>query len=80
MIHITQASVDTLAAAVNECDGLILQVDRHNDEQRSQHRMPDGLRLQQHRTMRMALIEHRNKLQALYIAIAGKDPWKDIPV
>lgn len=73
MIHITQAHVDLLAAAVNECDTMMLAEERRAEE---------GLQMRDrnhHYDRQRAMRGHRKNLIELYVKITGRDPWKDIP-
>lgn len=80
MIHITQACVDMLAAAVDECDRLILNEMRRNDIERSHSRMADNVRVPHHDARRKDIRDHRKKLVELYVKITGRDPWENIPL
>ena len=79
MIHITQACVDLLAAAINECDAMMLAEDRRNDIERSHSRMSDTVRVPHHDARRKALRNHRIDLVNIYVKITGKDPWANVP-
>lgn len=83
MIHITQACVDLLAAAINECDAMMLAEDRRNDIERSHShshsRMADSVRVPHHSERRKTIRDHRIKLVELFVKITGKDPWANVP-
>jgi len=79
MIHITQACVDLLAAAVDECDTMMLAELRRNDIERSHSRMADSIRVPHHDARRKALRNHRIDLVNIYVKMTGQDPWKDVP-
>lgn len=81
MIHITQAAVDLLEAAVNECDRMMVNEEHRNDFERSESHSAraNSTRLILYRQRYDAIRHHRDKLVALYVQIAGRNPWANIP-
>lgn len=78
MIYVTQAQVDMLAAAINECDRMMVAEDCRNDIERCDSRSNDSIRLRHYRYRRDAIRDHRKNLVRLYEAITHRNPWKDI--
>ena len=54
-----------LAAAINDCDRMILQADIDNDAERADHRN-DPRRLARYQRRRTDLLDHAKKLENLY--------------
>jgi hypothetical protein len=78
-IQITQAIIAALYAEVNAVDALLVQEQRFNDLERSERNYHDTARLQRYAARCSKLHDHREKLQAIYIAITEHDPWANIP-
>lgn len=78
MTHMTHAILDALRAEVNAVDAMLVHEEVNNDRERAERNTPDTARLARYAGRRGRLLDHRQKLQAIYIAITGEDPWKDI--
>lgn len=77
--YMSPAILASLHAEVNAVDALLVQEERFNDVERSERSYHNTARLQRYAARRSKLLDHREKLQTIYVAITGEDPWKDAP-
>jgi len=78
-ITVTAAILEELRKAVDAVDALLVQEEHFNALERSERNYHDTARLQRYAARRSKLLDHRDNLQVIYMAITGTDPWKDVP-
>lgn len=67
-----------LFQAVSDCDRLLLLSQSQNDQERRDHHK-DARRLQRGSERRVAIANLRRRLEAIYKAQYGGDPWANVP-
>lgn len=80
-ITMSPAILAELRQAVSDIDRMMVEEQVNNDHERTaqQGYSGDAARLTRHADRRLRHVALRRRLEAVYVAIAGEDPWRDIP-